>query len=222
VGRPLAIDPPPVVSVFRPSVTVQPTLGVAALPPPAPPPPTLAPALPPVEAPPPPALPPAAVPPACIPPLFCPALLPPAPAVAEPPPVVAELSPAAPAPSLAGMLPLAPLTRPPLPALAPLLPDAPLAAPLPPVFDASLPAVPPLPCADCDFSAPGGSTSRHPDMASAGTKNTRVRRAAARISVLTGCPRDSRRRAAGSPFPAALGAHCFVLALSVAAPTNKR
>src|SRR4051794_24904730 len=37
VGRPLEIDMPPVVSVFAPSLTLQPLLGSAALPLPAPP-----------------------------------------------------------------------------------------------------------------------------------------------------------------------------------------
>src|SRR5450432_2775690 len=91
VARPFETDMPPVVSIFAPSVTVQPLLGAAALPPAVPPPAPLAPELPPVEVPP--ALPPAAVPPEAMPPLAVPPLavpplgVPPLalPAVAEPP-----------------------------------------------------------------------------------------------------------------------------------------
>lgn len=107
VGRPFMTDMPPVVSVFAPSVTLQPLLGTGALLPPPPLPPV--PELPPVEAPPLPALPPAAVPaeawpPVAVPPVAVPPLALPALPANEPP---------ADEPPLA--LPPAPTAEPPLP-----------------------------------------------------------------------------------------------------------
>src|SRR6187402_718014 len=134
VAGPLATDMPPVVSVFRPSVTMQPLLGAGAVLPPPPPLPPEA-VLPPFEAPPPAALPPAAVPPEALPPLA----VPPA---AVPPLAVSPLVPPLPAPPL----PAPPLGVPPLglPAVSDPPVDAPpdeLPAPPPP----GLTLAPPLP-----------------------------------------------------------------------------
>src|SRR6478736_543569 len=124
VGSPFATDIPPLVSVFRPSGTVQPLLGAGAPllePPPVP-------ALPPLAAPPLPGCPPAAappeppaleVPPLALPPLAVPPLaLPP---VAAPPFAFPPLAlPALPEPPVAE--PPAPLALPPVPTAKPPVP----------------------------------------------------------------------------------------------------
>ena len=131
VGRPFATDMPPVVSVFKPFMTLQPLLGTGAVPPPVPPPPPLPPLVPPLppgDAPPPLAFPPAAVPPEELPPLAVPPLV--VPPFAAPPLVVPPL----PAPPLV----VPPLALPPV--AEPPVEEPPLGLPPVPTADPPLPA----------------------------------------------------------------------------------